>query len=509
LKNAIAAYYRDSAQRQLSLLGEDNPSPEVQLARTNLAAFRYKVANHKTYPLHLSWEPHLNTGQDSKVLKGIAGQNTLILSWRGSTKSTFTLEWLAMQIGIHTSPIHRIPFKVVYFSFNLEVAMLKSEQLQNIISCDAYREIFPWVRPHKKKWAHKVWSVDFLHAKLPTTEEPYTLAACGITGSAASKRSHLAIGDDIIPGPDEISNPELRAKMSRKWNSVIEPTIYDGGRAVCLATRMRPDDIFCTDFIPAKGWKVIEQSALVMDANGREQSAWGEYQHEPFAQSTEFLLKKRELDPVSFSFQYQNRIVRIGSQSIDPDWIIRGQIPDSVDRLVLGVDLSAGLKERHDYTAMVLAGYKEIDGKPRFYIIDVWRDRLMGNIEKLDAMLGIWDDWRYLCPRLDIWVESQSYQMSIAGDFVSYVINEKQIFDLGITPVGTGNKDKLQRLRGVTGLLQNRLVTFNQYARLGRLIEELTNFGSIDHEDLADAFVYALMGLRARRNISSENIYSQ
>ena len=37
--------------------------------------------------------------------------------------------------------------------------------------------------------------------------------------------------------------------------------------------------------------------------------------------------------------------------SVSPDLIIKGQIPTQFDCLGVGVDLSAGVRERNDYTA--------------------------------------------------------------------------------------------------------------------------------------------------------------
>ena len=46
------------------------------------------------------------------------------------------------------------------------------------------------------------------------------------------------------------------------------------------------------------------------------------------------------------------------------------------------MDLSAGLKEKNDWTVMTLGGIK--DGK--IYLIDQRRARTLGNLEKIDIM---------------------------------------------------------------------------------------------------------------------------
>ena len=837
--------------------------PEAIAAREDFAQFRRYVCKHESYAHHYVWDKALNTGEDSKCLKGIAGTNELILAPRGSTKSTYLVEWVAFQIGKQTAPDVKLSIKILYVSYTIDVAMQKSVQIKQILESPEYQRVFPWVRPGEK-WSDKQWVIDRKLAGLSTIDEPYTLACSGLKGATTSKRcligdtlveteigkipikdfssylgikvltfnestkqvewrrvravaerpandifevrtsggrvlrctsdhpiyvvgqgykqtrhltpgdtvviaskwqgtlqellgmpegdtqkeqrsylprvlhqnsitqvqntlqgmsgdiftdssgieaqsrdwhsraflfskmlweeqyqaqtmfklwgsnsrdsvkqerqalcrlsiqsqesnqesaghgllhlpesifssscqdeilfaglcqqssfsshdkrreqpilnrnelqqdfprfassnsregrlqmcslqrrgknccqgqvveaiesscspyqprlqreqerqlsnslpilshqasqignvwqtdtissvtelcgvkeqvydievegthnffanevlvhnSHLICLDDLIKSPKQIESLAIREEMAGNWTNVVRPTMFEGGRAVCLGTRMLPTDIYETDFISRKGWQQLIQSAIVTDELKEEKSYWEE------GQSLSFLQETRELDPVAFSFQYQNIVVRVSEQSIDPDWILAGEIPDidEFDSLVMGLDLSSSLKERADYTVMILGGRLNNN----FYIIDMRRMRSIGNIEKLDAIIELWRDWE--CPRIDIWAESVAYQGSIAGDFTSYVINDKGIYDLTCTPV-PAKGDKLTRLRGVSGLFQNKLVIFNQYAMLGRLRDELINFGSIDHDDTVDSLIYCLQGLRARRRL--------
>ncbi len=49
--------------------------------------FRLPINNHKTYPHMRPWLELLNTGQDSRYLSGIAGEDTLVLAPRESAKA--------------------------------------------------------------------------------------------------------------------------------------------------------------------------------------------------------------------------------------------------------------------------------------------------------------------------------------------------------------------------------------------------------------------------------------
>ena len=458
--------------------------------RTDFIAFREYVCEHESYEHHLQWEKILNTGKDNPNLKGIAGDDTLILAPRGSSKSTYLLEWAAWVIGTHT--IQGIGLKILYVSYEITTAQNKSEQVQSIVSSPKYREVFPEVKPGDK-WATKQWVIDRSHAKLSTIDEPYTMACTGLRGTATGKRSHLILLDDLIKSPEDIAAIEVRDKMRKNWNSSISKTRFrDGGRAICLGTLMRADDIYSTEFTAAKKWKRIIQKGIVNTA-GLEASFC-----EQMAPLRE-LQRERELDLESFEFQIQNNIVRISTQSIDPSWIIKRNLPDKMDKITVGIDLSSGTKERNDFTAMVVMGSaRDENGVNRYYVIDYWRGKIMGNIEKLDELIKLHEEWSYLNPVWEIWIEAHNYQRSMAGDFATYVRGTKGIEDMVIVPLSNLGGDKLTRLRGQTGALQNGLVAWNQWIDFGVVIDELINFGSTSHDDCVDGFVYALKGLRER-----------
>jgi phage terminase large subunit-like protein len=479
-----------------------NVSPEYELARTDFIAFRNLVCTHATFPHQETWINALNTGEDSRYLRGIAGQDTLILAPRNSAKSTLLIEWVAWTIGIHTAPYHRIPFKVLYVSFEVSTAQQKSQQIQRILESTEYRKIFPHVRPGDN-WAKGQWEIDFSFANIGGVVEPYTLVCAGLKGAATGKRAHLMVFDDLIKSPEAIANPKIREQMENTWKVAIAPVRFDGTRAICLGTRMTASDIYCTTFTPQKGWGVIEQSAILLDDEGNEHSYWEPASPTAPGMPLSALQKFREDAPIAFSFQYQNKIVRLDTVAINPDWIKYDRLPDEFERLVIGIDLSAGDREINDYTVFVLGGIAKVDSKYCFYIIDVWRGRAIGNVEKLDALAEFYERWKHLNPYFEVWVETNAYQLSFAGDFQSHLIDEKELYNLAVVPAPSKGS-KLARLRGVTGLFQNGLVKFNHYGNnFPVLISELTEFGSSVHDDACDACVLCLTGLRERHPLST------
>jgi phage terminase large subunit-like protein len=505
---------------------------ELQVsAWTSFEDFRLIVAGHKTYDHMRVWLEVLFTGEDSRYLKGIAGSDTLVLSPRESAKSTFLAQWVSYQIGMHASPWAKIAFKVLGISYNIETALPRSRQIQAIIQSQKYQEIFPWILPSPKKWGEKEWLIDLAWAGLPEGEEQYSFVAGGLNGGLNSRRCHLVFLDDLVKSPESIRAQSVRDAMESTWRSVVQFCRYDGARAICLGTQMTANDIYCTEFTEDKKWRVIRQSALLEKPDGSEYSYWEPEDDKSPGTPLVRLQREREEMPVEFAFQRQNKIIRVKEQSINPELIQRGVLPSRFDSLVLGCDLSAGKKESNDYTTMVLGGILAGAGNTpdQYWIIDAWEDRIMGNIEKLDAMIEIWQSWCHLLPitklydhttgewsdrpitGLNVFFDSSAYGLSLQGDYEDYIIGQKKIVDWHVHPVpASGRGDKLYRLRKHTGLFTNKLVWFNLYGRtmsdgrkpMGRLIQQITEFGSTSHDDLCDSFELCVTGLRSRLPMS-------
>lgn len=489
-------YRKTSAYKKAIAAGQNvELSADVQKAQRDFAFFCWYVTRNSPDPVmlaehHLEWYKHFVTEQDTKCLLRIGGPNIDLLAPRGSGKSTILGLFVAWAIGYHT--MHKRPLQILYISYSLSVARGKSATIKIIIESTEYKEIFPMVAPGSK-WCDDHWTIDYNLAGIKSTgSERFTMICAGAAGSITSKRSQLIILDDILKSADQIANPSVREKIERNWFSVIRPTMLEGGRIIGLGTRFRPDDIHATTFTPAKGWTQIEQRAILQDKDGNERSYW------PEMWSLEYLHGLRKDDSVSFSFQFMNLIVRIDELGLNPEWIKFADIPLSFESLAVGIDLASSLKQRADYTVMTVLGKNE--GK--FYFLDYRRMKVQGNIQKLDALLELYEEWSEPDVPFNVFVEAVSYQSSFKGDFTSYIVNEKQLYDIQCIPwIMKG--DKLAHLLSVTGIYANGGVLYNKFTfhKDCEPIKELTDFGSTQHDDCLDSQIIALQGMGARRKL--------
>ena len=477
---------------------------DVEKARKNFAYFCDVVGGKPPAAHHLEWHKYLCTDDDSVCLKGIAGPNIDILAPRGSAKSTVLGLYTAWAIGIHA--LNKMPLKILYISYTVDVARPKSAAIKRIIEeSKIYKEIFPMVKIAKGINSNEYWSIDWKFAGIKSTgEEEFSVCCAGLKGAVTSKRSHLCIIDDAIKSSDDIKNKDIRQAMEDNWNAVIVPTMFEGARAICLGTRFRHDDIHNTTFLPSGGWKQIVQSAITVDEEGEETSYW------PEMWSLEYLSERRRTAPVAFSFQYQNQIVQTSELSLSPDLIVKGTIATEFDTLGVGVDLSAGVREQNDYTVFVMGGRV----KDKIHIIDCKRVRVMGNLEKLELLMEMMEEWGIIHKdgknyfptgsSIDVWSEAVAYQASLEADFKRICLQEQGLYNLIWHPVKGFRGDKVARFRGIMGLFEQRKIIFNKFRKMTHLTDEIVNFGVSSHDDCVDALVWLCNGLMTRGKLELE-----
>lgn len=493
-------------------------SEEAIKARDDFDAFIEYVGGHKVDHCHMTeWTRLWATGRNNNLLNKIAGPNISILAPRGSAKSTRIAYLVAWVIG------HNPAIPIIYISYKADIALSRSRIIKRIIENPRYQEVFPHIRPNKKKWNDTEWEIDKQFAGVSNLEQDYTIYAVGIDGGIVSKRSWLIVVDDPIKSRESIENPEVREKISNNWRDAAKPTLVPGGRMLSIGTRFNASDIHATDFNESNGWQVVEQQAIMTDEDGTERSYWESrfpYRSKTindFGDEVEGLYEMREKDPTSFSFQYQNVVVHTSDISINPDWIVyTPTIPKDPYRLGIGLDLSGKSQERRDFTAIVLGSLSRTKNpsgsrvrfKDRLTILEAIRGRWPGNLDKIDKILELCVEWGIIEETgdeknpyrpnenmgLTVYAEAVQYQVSFQYDWKRIIETKYQLWNLKCKAV-TVKGDKDLRLKSVTGVFQDGLIEFNQYRDMSRLVTELTQHGATDHDDLSDAFVHLVRGM--------------
>ncbi len=182
--------------------------PHVLKARDNFGYFCELMG--KPPARHMKeWHRAFLTNQSNEHLLDIAGPNTCLLSPRGSAKSTVLGLLLGWLIGRHA--LAKKLLRILYVSYNVDVARNKSAAIKNLILSREYQEIFPCVRLSKTRTSDELWSIDWDFAEVDVRgEDAFTIACAGLKGTITSKRSSLIVVDDAIKSAASIANPDIR-----------------------------------------------------------------------------------------------------------------------------------------------------------------------------------------------------------------------------------------------------------------------------------------------------------
>jgi hypothetical protein len=150
----------------------------------------------------------------------------------------------------------------------------------------------------------------------------------------------------------------------------------------------------------------------------------------------------------------------------------------------------------------------------RIHIIDCKRIRMMGNLEKLESLMEMMEEWgivhkdgtRYFPTgsNIDIWSEAVAYQASLEADFKRICLGDHGLYNMNWHAIKGFRGDKVARFRGIMGLFEQRKIIFNKYRRFGYLHDEIVNFGVSSHDDCVDSLVWLCNGLMTRGKLQLE-----
>jgi phage terminase large subunit-like protein len=423
--------------------------------------------------------------------------------------STWLCQWIAWIIGTHVNI--GIALKIVFVSYVIDVAAAKSRQIKSILESPAYQEVFPLVRPGKIKWGEREWQIDLDLAGIRTIDEPYTLVCSGLGGAIISKRANIILFDDLIKQMSDAVNKSIQDRMVDNYNNGIKYIRFPESRVINLGTRFAKYDIYNRIFV-APYYKVLKQSALLVNQYGEEYSFW-----EPDTLGSSFgyplalLQEERERNYESFLLQRQNEIPQESVDGIREEHIHYGWMPAQFDQLLIGVDLAGSVEKYSDCTAYCVIGIRE----DVVYICDAWEEKIQGNLQKITKLYHYWEKWHSRCRgTATIAVDANKYSSLFRQDLEYYLDNLDKlkieipnvdydfahIFIKDVASAGRG-KEKIDRLNSHSGLFENGKVVFNLISEpelpsgqtpIKKLVEEIIDFNSNESNDLMDSMEVAI-----------------
>ena len=300
---------------------------------------------------------------------------------------------------------------------------------------------------------------------------------------------------DDIENDENVSTVEQRKKLKRWFLAAALPAMDSlTGKARIIGTILHYDSLLswlltAEEKKVFKTWDVLSYAAVQYDEQKHPYSLW------PDRWPLEKLAaKKEELGPVLFAQEFLNKPLSEEEAIVKREWIRyhTGFTPEQAAPFekLIRIDPSGRAKETSDYFAAVVVGK---DAENKLYQLDAYRDKLSDPDQQLAIVFGLAEKWSAGDPsKVAIHVEDNAYQnmLKAAVERVSQQSGRYWRVEGKTTVV-----DKTMRLKAQSGLIAGGYVTFDPATSLD-LIEELCNFVRTRYDDLMDAFIGALEGIR-------------
>jgi phage terminase large subunit-like protein len=160
---------------------------------------------------------------------------------------------------------------------------------------------------------------------------------------------------------------------------------------------------------------------------------------------------------------------------------------------IIGTDLAISQKDHADYTAAVKLIVYEIDDEYLAFVDSVVLNKKMTFPEQQEYFKEMYSVCERGINKNIIVVENNGYQESLAQALRNYDINVHSI---------NSRLDKRSRLSFTGDLIKNGKILFPEKGA-DLLIDQIVNFGSERHDDIADAFSIAvnkLIEIKSKNN---------
>jgi predicted phage terminase large subunit-like protein len=383
--------------------------------------------------------------------------------------------------------------RFICVSYSAELSKKHSNDFRAILESNWYTQLFPSTRigPYKNS-----------ETEIELTGRGGRLAT-SVGGTLTGRGGDIIIIDDPLK-PDDAFSVTRRNQVNEWYKNVLLSRLNDKrtGIIIIVMQRVHPDDL--AGFLRSQSdeWEVLSLPAIA----DSDETILG-WDGVPFHRKAGEVLSpereplevlnaiKQQIGSGAFSAQYQQMPVPPGGAMIKRDWIKRyDELPPPSERLLVVQSWDTASKGGPENDWSVCTTWFVCRGN-RFYLVDVWRDRVDYPSLKFQVNLQAmaWRARRVL-------VEEAGAGIGLVQELVSRIS--------GIIPV-KADKDKISRMAVASAKIEAGQVFLPKQAWwLADLESELFAFPYVRHNDQCDSISQALNdeGLASSLWMTKENM---
>ena len=332
------------------------------------------------------------------------------------------------------------------------------------------------------------WTLDHIIWKRQDGSKVEVLAK-GAGSQIRGFRPQVLICDDL-ENNEAVRSGEQREKLEEWFNKEVINTLLPDDRMVYVGTLLHPVSLLAK-VMDKQAYTVRKWQAITPEGTALWPDQW------PLERLEQ---RRAEIGEIAFNSEFMNEPV-VSENPIFYRSSLRwydhasASFEKEVERglyTVIAVDPAISKKETADYTAIVSISTIPGANEPRYYVRVGGVVRGHWPINKtVQEAARLYEDFHANA----IVIETVAFQEALADEFERYM-NDRRVYP--VVQAVKPDTDKERRAVAIAPLLSRGEVYFDENdVMTQRLVDELLLFPTGDHDDLVDAFVYALGELKA------------
>lgn len=331
------------------------------------------------------------------------------------------------------------------------------------------------------------------------------------------QRPDLIIIDDLL-NEELVANKDRRDKLRRWVYGSLIPCRSTKGIIRWVGTVMNLDDPFCSLMPNETAKDTIKEDLRVWSK--RKKGMWRAVKYMAHTLDYSKLLWPQR-NTVEYFKELRNDFEEQGIPEVYACEMLNNPVDDSIRYFRRGdflpmsaedfkkdltfyitADLAISLKDRADYTAILVGG---MDSNGKLYIKNCIRERLSG-----DEIVATLISLQKIYNPLAIGIEDTQISKAL-GPYINRTMQETGTY-MNIVQLKPHRQDKLQRARSIQARMRSGMVSFDKSSDWWPQFEdECMNFPRAKHDDVVDALSYQgiLIDLMSEGKTDSEILEEQ
>jgi len=423
------------------------------------------------------------------VERNIKNRIAVSMAPRFGKSQMISIYYPAWYLGRH--PDH----KVIVASHTVDLAVVMSRKVRNLMQTAEYKEVFPDTRIAADAKAAGQWN----------TTAGGEFFAIGVGGALAGRGAHLIVADDPLSEQDIKAGNTTSLDAVYEWFSAgLRTRLMPDGKICVLHTRWHQRDLIgrlIKDSEMNDGgdkYETFEFPAILNEGTDDEKSLWPEQWTIESLQQT-----RASMHHIMWQWfaQYQQNPTASEAAIIKREWIQwwTHEDPPRVDFIVQAWDTALTTKQRSDFSVGQTWGvWTTEDGDTNVILLN----RVKGKFEFPELKKMAHDQFEEWQP------DSVIVEAKASGQPLIDEMRRSGIFVQDYSP-GKG-QDKIARLNAVTDMFASGHVWFPETSWASSVVEEILAFPAGEHDDEVDTCTLALMRIRKGGLLTQRNdIHSQ